>query len=211
MDNKPTKKVLYIDMDNVLVDFPSAFSKVDKDIFDNYEHKDDIPNIFSLMEPMKGAIEAFKVLSEKFDVYILSTSPWDNSSAWSDKLKWVKKYLGESAHKRLILTHHKNLNKGDYLIDDRTKNGADKFEGEFIHFGTEKFPDWDSVLKYLMNLKKYKVSARSLVGEDITKEYVVEAESEDSAKEIGLKRLIEEETNGVLLDSPSQMLTAEEI
>jgi len=32
-----------------------------------------------------------------------------------------KKYLGESAHKRLILTHHKNLNHGDYLIDDRKK------------------------------------------------------------------------------------------
>jgi 5'-nucleotidase len=66
----------------------------------------------------------------------------------------VQKYLGASegdpAYKRLILTHHKNLNKGGFLIDDRTKNGADKFEGEHIHFGTEKFPDWKTVMEYIM-------------------------------------------------------------
>src|SRR3989344_6330584 len=140
------KKILYIDMDNVLVDFPSAFSKLDKDLFDKYEHKDDIPGIFALMEPMKGSVEAFEKLADVFDVYILSTSPWANSSAWSDKLEWVKKYVGERAYKRLILTHHKNLNKGHYLIDDRVKNGASEFEGELIHFGSEKFPDWESVL-----------------------------------------------------------------
>jgi 5'(3')-deoxyribonucleotidase len=64
-------------------------------------------------------------------------------------LLWVQKYLGESAYKRLILSHHKNLNDGHYLIDDRTKNGADRFPGEHIHFGTEQFPDWNSVVSYL--------------------------------------------------------------
>ena len=56
---------------------------------------------------------------------------------------------GDPAYKRLILTHNKQLNIGDYLIDDRTKNGAGEFTGEHIHFGTEKFPDWKSVLDYL--------------------------------------------------------------
>ena len=50
----------------------------------------------------------------------------------------------------LILSHPKNLNSGDYLIDDRTKNGADMFKGEHIHFGQDKFPDWESVLEYLV-------------------------------------------------------------
>ena len=48
------------------------------------------------------------------------------------------------------MSHNKNLNIGDYLIDDRTANGAGQFKGEHIHFGTEQFPDWDSVLKYLL-------------------------------------------------------------
>jgi len=49
----------------------------------------------------------------------------------------------------LILSHHKNLNMGDYIVDDRTARGVDKFVGEHIHFGTEKYPDWDAVLRYL--------------------------------------------------------------
>ena len=67
-----------------------------------------------------------------------------------DKLKWVKQYLGEVAYKRLILSHHKNLNMGDFLIDDRTKNGVSEFIGEHIHFGTESFPNWLAVKEYLL-------------------------------------------------------------
>jgi len=137
-------------MDNVLVNFASAFPKLSSEILTEYDSRlDDIPDIFSLMEPMPGAVEAFKELSEKFDTYILSTSPWANPSAWSDKLIWVKNYLGPSANKRLILSHHKNLNAGDFLIDDRTKNGVNEFKGEHLHFGTPKFPDWNAVVAYL--------------------------------------------------------------
>ena len=146
------KKILYVDMDNVLVDFQSGISKLSKEVINEYESNlDEVPNIFSLMEPLEGAIDSFKILSQRYDTYILSTAPWKNSSAWSDKVKWVKKYVGESAYKRLILTHHKNLNHGDYLIDDRTKNGAGEFKGELIQFGTDKFPDWKSVCSYLLD------------------------------------------------------------
>ena len=151
---KQMQKILYIDMDNVLVDFGFAVDRLDEKTRKKYEDKlDEIPGIFSKMEPMVGAVESFKKLSKHFDTYVLSTSPWENPSAWSDKLIWVKKYLGSYAYKRLILTHHKNLNSGDYLIDDRTKNGVDEFTGEHIHFDSERFPDWDTVLNYLLNRK----------------------------------------------------------
>ena len=138
-------------MDNVLVDFTSAFSKIDPKLLKMFEGRlDEVPNIFSQMDPIKGAIDAYILLSNEFDTYLLSTAPWENSSAWSDKVDWVKKNLGKAAYKRLILSNNKNLNIGDYLIDDRTANGAGQFKGEHIHFGTEQFPDWDSVLKYLL-------------------------------------------------------------
>lgn len=146
-----TKKILYFDMDNVLVDFPSAFPKVDPKLLAKFEGKlDEIPGIFSLMDPLEGALEAHDILSRKFDTYLLSTAPWANSSAWADKNEWVKKYFGKSAYKRLILSHNKHLNLGDYLIDDRTANGAGQFRGEHIHFGSDRFPDWNSVLAYLL-------------------------------------------------------------
>ena len=58
-------------------------------------------------------------------------------------------YLGDAAKKRVIVSHNKNLMIGDYLIDDRTANGAGEFKGELIQFGTEKYPNWKEVLKYL--------------------------------------------------------------
>ena len=150
-DGKMSKKILYVDMDNVLVDFPSGIAQLTPETQMEYEGRlDEVPGIFSLMKPLDGAIEAFNKLSELYDTYILSTAPWENHTAWSDKLIWVKNYLGEKAYKRLILSHHKNLNSGDYLIDDRLKNGADKFPGEHIHFGTDKFPNWKTVCEYLL-------------------------------------------------------------
>lgn len=138
-------------MDGVLVDFTSAFKKLPEDILSEYsDNKDDIPGIFSLMDPMPGAIDAFNKLSDIFDTYILSTSPWENDSALSDKLKWVKIHLGNKARKKVIFSHNKNLNKGDFLIDDRRANGADKFEGELIQFSVAPFEDWSSILKYLL-------------------------------------------------------------
>lgn len=138
-------------MDGVIVDFKSGIERTDSATLQQYEgHYDDIPGIFARMEPMPGAIEAFRRLAEHYDTYILSTAPWNNPSSWSDKVVWVQRYLGDVAYKRLILSHHKDLCEGDYLIDDRTKHGAGDFHGKHIHFGSEEFPDWDSVLKYLL-------------------------------------------------------------
>lgn len=149
------KKIVYIDMDNVIVDFPTGIAKLDEKTRQQYVgNYDEVEGIFGLMEPMPKAIEAVHQLAEKYDIYVLSTSPWHNPSAWIDKIKWIHRYFGEDKtsvlYKRVILSHHKNLNQGDYLIDDRTANGADKFKGEHIHFGAEEFPDWESVLKYLL-------------------------------------------------------------
>ena len=144
-------KILYIDMDNVLVDFKSGIDAISEE--ERQQFKDDldeVPGIFSKMKPVDVAIAAYNELTKHFDVYILSTAPWENPSAWSDKLLWVKKYLGQSAHKRLILSHNKNLNAGDFLVDDRTANGAGEFTGEHIHFLSEQFKDWDDVMSYLM-------------------------------------------------------------
>jgi 5'-nucleotidase len=144
-------RILYIDMDNVLVDFQSAFKHLSAAAMDEYEGRlDDVPGIFSMMEPMPDAVSSFYTLSQVFDTYILSTAPWDNPTAWSDKLIWIKNHLGDAAYKRLILSHNKHLNDGDFLIDDRLANGADRFRGEHIHFGTERFPAWGSVTNYLL-------------------------------------------------------------
>lgn len=138
-------------MDGVLVDYESGVAKLSEEIKEEYKGRiDEVPGLFALMDPMPGATEAVQLLAKHFDVYILSTAPWNNTTAASDKVEWVKKHMNGIFHKRVIITHHKELLQGDYLIDDRSKNGASEFQGEWLHFGSARFPDWDAVLEYLL-------------------------------------------------------------
>ena len=146
------KKRLYFDMDGVIVDFVSALKLQSEETLKEYEGRlDEIPGLFGQMQPMPGALEAVRKLNERYDCYILSTAPWGNPSAWSDKVIWITRYLDDVFHKKMVITHCKHLCKGDILIDDRDKHGVRDFEGEWIHFGSERFPDWDSVLDYLIS------------------------------------------------------------
>ncbi|WP_325096754.1 5' nucleotidase, NT5C type [Mycolicibacterium vinylchloridicum] len=148
------RKILYIDLDNTMVDFGHRIEGLDPVVVEKYHGRmDEAPGIFALMRSMPGAIEAFTELSDLFDTYLLSTAPWRNPSGWQHKIEWVHEHLGAEedspAYKRLILTHHKDLNRGDFLVDDRPNNGAERFHGEWIHFGSAEFPDWATVLNYL--------------------------------------------------------------
>ena len=145
-------KKLFFDMDGVLVDFQSGIDKLSDEVKKEYEGRlDEVPGIFSLMDPMPGAIEAVHTLSEYYDMYILSTAPWKNTTAYSDKLAWLTKHFGDLFKKRVIITHCKNLCDGDYLVDDRAKNGASEFPGEWVQFGSERYPDWEEVTRYLIS------------------------------------------------------------
>ena len=149
------KKRVFVDMDNVLVDFQSGLDQQSERTLQQYAGRlDEIPGLFGKMKPLAGAIDAMHQLNGHYDLFILSTAPWNNPSAWSDKVKWVTEYLDDIFHKRMVITHRKDLCQGDYLIDYRGKNGTSEFSGEWIEFGSEKFPDWQSVLDYLIPSNK---------------------------------------------------------
>lgn len=140
-------------MDGVLADFVAAIENHplrNQPFFK--EHPDQIPNLFRNLKPINGAIRAVNKLlnSKHYDIYFLSTAPWHNTTAWIDKRLWLEDYFGDSINRKLILTHRKDLVKGDILIDDRPNNGAKDFDGEWIHFGQTPFFTWKEVLEYLI-------------------------------------------------------------
>lgn len=149
-----SKKIIYVDMDGVLADFDSAVKGLNQEDAEAYEDQyDNMPGLFSMMEPMPYAIESFKKLYDdpRFDVYIATSSPWTNYSAASDKIQWVRHHIEPvvpEIRKRVIITSHKNLCSGAYIIDDRLRNGVSEFQGHHLHFGTEEIPNWKAVLRF---------------------------------------------------------------
>lgn len=146
------KPILYIDLDGVVANFELAMQTHPlRDVTPYDLQPDTIPGIFRELKPIRDAISSVnKILqSDQYEVYFLSTAPWNNPSAWTDKRLWLEDHFGEKINRRLILTHRKDLIKGDFLIDDRPNNGAKDFEGTLIHFSSESFPNWFSVLDFL--------------------------------------------------------------
>lgn len=161
MTTTKINKTLYVDMDGVLADFWTRLVTLRPELqgikdgqhdvgdYVDYLLEKKVPNIFSELDPIEGAVESFQLLASVYDTYLLSTPSWVAPQSYTHKREWVAKHLGDAGHKRLILSHNKGLVKGHYLIDDRIAHGVNNFEGEHIHFRTEKFPDWESVVSYL--------------------------------------------------------------
>ena len=85
-------------MDGVLCDYGSFLDKmVDSGMNKFQVYK--MSGVFEDLSPIEGAIKAFYLLTDYFDVYILSTRMWSNPDSWKGKRIWLQNYLGERAKK----------------------------------------------------------------------------------------------------------------
>ena len=150
-------------MDGVLVDLHSEFDRFfyhNPNLKDRYKNNPDhIQGIFRNPPPIDGAIDAVEDLynSGKYELFIATSAPWGNPMSASDKRFWIEDHFGKLFHKKMFVTHRKDLLMGDYLIDDRTKNGAGEFKGELLQFGwnweedkINEYPTWESILDKLL-------------------------------------------------------------
>ena len=135
------KKIVFIDMDGVLVDFEDAINncyKSNPEFKEMYKsNPDEMPGIFKDPKPINGAINSVNKLAESglYNLFIATTASWGNPEAAMHKRLWIENHFGKLFHKKMIITHRKDLLIGDYLIDDRLKNGAGEFNGELLSFG----------------------------------------------------------------------------
>lgn len=146
------KKKLLFDQDGVLADFMKRYNMIESRYSGDIKFPQSQVGFFSRLEPINGAIEAFEKLQNcgKYKCYILTRPSIKNIHCYTEKAEWIREYLGEDMLENMIISCDKSMVKGDYLIDDVTVHGQTEFEGEHIHFGQEEFPNWDSVLNYLL-------------------------------------------------------------
>ena len=143
-------------MDDTLCHFEKAFHK-SVELNPKQPYPQSQWGFFLGLEPYDGAIEGFRKLEEKYDVWILTKPSTKNLNCYTEKAKWIYDHLGQDIVDKLIICPDKSLIKGDYLIDDRLKNGAEEFRGELLRFGwayeTEtwnEYPTWESILEKLL-------------------------------------------------------------
>jgi hypothetical protein len=148
---------VFIDMDGVLCDIAAAYKEAQR-THPDVAFPQSIPGLFASLRPISGAVEAVAQLRSdpRFDIWILSAPSARNPACYSEKRIWVER---DPLAKRLILSSDKSLLRGDVLIDDNVGGkGQERFEGELIHFGSARFPTWETVLEHLRQRLESEVS-----------------------------------------------------
>jgi len=151
------KKIILIDMDNVLCDFDNMFN-LELERNPGIQFPQSQYGFFRNLHPINESIETTLFLDRclKFDVYILTAPSPKNPMSYSEKREWVEKHLGLKFVYKLIISPNKGMIKGHYLIDDNTHgSGQELFSGKLIHFKSQEFMSWNSVREFFV--KKYNI------------------------------------------------------
>jgi 5'(3')-deoxyribonucleotidase len=139
-------------MDDVLCDYTVAHKR---DLAKNPDIK--FPQsqygFYTNLKPIENAIRVVKrlIMSEKFDVYILTAPSFRNPLSYTEKRVWIETQFGIEFTEKLIICSNKGLLRGDILIDDNNHGkGQENFIGRLIQFGSAAYPDWNSIEKVLL-------------------------------------------------------------
>lgn len=150
MDEKIRQKmIVYVDMDDVLCDYSTAYNSALKDN-PGIKYPQSQIDFYRKLKPIDGAIDGFIYLQNLLtcDVYILTAPSIRNPLCYLEKRLWVEDYFGLGTVEKLIISPNKALLKGSFLIDDmREGRGQENFMGEIIHFGSKNFPTWEAVIR----------------------------------------------------------------
>lgn len=145
--------VIQVGLKNVLADYKARKQELDgvcrKELSSNerWDHRQ--PHFFRRLKPIEGAQRAFQKLEEsQYDPCIVSEIDETHCEVWTDQKIWVQRHLPDEADQKLTITHNRNMVRGSILINNRPPK-EDTFD-RFLCFGSQKYPDWDSVLDELV-------------------------------------------------------------
>ena len=170
---KPKRKVILFDLDNVIVDWESAFftkfPHLERskrlngwDIYDCFPDENlDIMNdnhFYLNMHPKPGALEMLDIVARlhQYEIFIVSSPARKCHQSASDKLTWILNNLGSAWVERTILTFDKTRVIGDFLVDDKPNitGSIESPTWKQIVFGAvynQSRVSWDNLIYHLMS------------------------------------------------------------
>ena len=143
--------IIHIDQDDTICDYKGGYIKSCLED-PNTKYPQSKEGFFLGLEPLPGAIDGVRFLQKHFQVYIATRPSYMNAHCYTEKRIWFEKHFDLETCKNFGLTPNKNLLIGNYLIDDVIWS---EFQGKQILFGSEEYPDWNSVVEYFKN--KYNI------------------------------------------------------
>ena len=138
---------IYLDQDGPLADFQGAMDAAGLEAQVAKMKR----GFYRSLPLTPGAREAVEELLSfhHLHVFVATKIPDHNPHAATEKIQWLNEHLpGLGA--RIIITPNKAClgTRDDFLVDDRAhKADASFFPGTFIHFGSPKYPDWETVMQ----------------------------------------------------------------
>lgn len=145
-----SKKIVYVDMDDTIAQYKRAMLENPYKL----KYPQSISGFYVDLKPIPYAIESVKYIDTlpNYDIWFLTAPSVINAHSYTEKRLWIEKYFGHDKCHQLIISPHKGLLIGDYLVDDITYGkGQDTFSGKLIHYGSDEFPNWNEIVKYFEN------------------------------------------------------------
>lgn len=145
----PQPYYIFLDQDGPLADFESGMRQVGLPA----QEAKLLPGFYSQLPLTPGAAQAVAELCawKHVHVFVATKIPDRNPLAASEKIHWLHAHLPQ-LEERIIITPNKAVLGGPkrYLVDDRHhKADVAFFDGHFVHFGSQNYPDWAAVLERL--------------------------------------------------------------
>jgi 5'-nucleotidase len=173
------RKTIAIDMDNVIADVESHYIdwyeqeykvRIDRQSLLGMPETEALPDktavmrylftpgFFRTIPVMNGAKEALKMLSENYEIYIVSAAMQFPQSL-SEKYEWLAEHFPAISWRNIVLCGDKSVIGTDYMIDDHIKN-LDCFKGTPLLFTAShnvhvshhiRLKDWEEAVVYFEN------------------------------------------------------------
>lgn len=118
--------------------------------------------LWQLVKPKFDAIKYIpKLYEEGHEIYFVTSTDYRNIQY---KVKMIEDYFPDIPIQNLITTYHKELIKGDILIDDYINNFKDRDKGIIFttsynkdidekNYGLYRCDDWEAIYNYINEIK----------------------------------------------------------